>query len=396
MLYIGICEILKNWKKTLLMSFQIGLILFLSVMAVTTYRAQTDKYDYLREFLKREGISISVGTSVINDYGGIDAYMKYLNVVDEYHYVLNANWYADEEHTKPFKLKGYDNLLSQYEPVLLEGEWYTKAKKQNNILNVVIGSDSYGYRVGDIITLFDYKKKEYKAYVCGIIADEASYYQTEYNVEEPSIYDFYELYIPEATDVPLMFAMQEDIQAMGEKGYVYGRVLLTFKEEFSKEKIEREVSGIEKEQGKAAEPFEEIVARTEEIINSKMVEIMPVIIGTFILVTLSIISLSAIDTLATMESYSILFVCGMEWKDGMKIATIKSTITCIISIFIMLLIRYVLVLVGLGNKFLFEFGLWQMLVCVLVCVFMILVSSIMPSTILKKNQPVDILRDSKV
>ena len=174
-----------------------------------------------------------------------------------------------------------------------------------------------------------------------------------------------------------------------------GRILFGFDENASDIQISRDKKKLANHFG-MTEEFENIRVRSEDIIDTKLIEIIPVIMGAFLLITLSIVSLSAIDTLSSIESYAILYTCGMEWQNGVKIATIKSAVTCIISIFIMLLIRYASILIGFGDKYLFNFGVWQVLVCMLVCILMILVSSIMPSTILKKNQPVDILRDSKV
>lgn len=396
MLYISLCELMKNWKKTLLMAFQIGLIMFLSVMAVTTYMKQTERYNYLKDFMHQGGAAVIFETPmVINDAGGIDKYMKRNVAVDEYHYVYFNNFSLDKEYKQKFKVYCYDELLSEYVPDIAEGVWYTEAEKKEGVLNVVITENPYGLKVGDTREMI-IDGEWRKVYVCGKLADGAAFYTTDRYRYDQTVLDYYYSYEPARENSSYyMFTSVKQVDELGISGVPFGRILVSFKEGISDDLKEAGLNQLASS-GNIVVDFKDLTERTESEINSKMVEIIPVIAGAFVLICLCIISISAIDTFSSVKSYAILYTCGMEWKSGMAVGAMKSAMTCVLSVPVMLMIYYITKLTGLEEKILFEFGGVQIFTCVIICIFMILLSCIMPSSILKSNQPADVLRKSKV
>lgn len=396
MLYIGFNEVIKHWKQTLLMALQIGMIMFLAVMAVTTYKAQTEKYDPLRAFMNREGVAFEASIVSVNEADGIDKYMDRLGVFDEFHCVRKDSLYLYENLEGKFEVRGYDELLSEYEPEMSEGVWFTDAKKEEGIINAVVTGNPYGIEVGDVIEFSNssYNKK-IKVYICGMFKDGEAFYEVGSYSSDCTVFDYYQTYDSAREDKNFYLFMSADDMVSQGMTATYGRVLASYDENASES--QKEYAGKKLAQDNdIVVPMSEVVERTEDIIDSKMVEIMPVFVGAFLLVTLSIACLSAIDTYSSVENYAILFICGMEWKKSLPIGAVKSTIICGFSVVVMLLIYGVTVITKISEKILFEPGLWQAIICILISIYMIGISCIMPIYILKKNQPVSVLRDSKV
>ena len=396
MLYIGVNEVLKHWKQTLLMALQIGMIMFLAVMSVSTYRVQTEKYRPLKEFMNREGLALEVDILSVGNAGGIENYLDGYGVFDEWHCVYQSSLYIYDNLEGHFRVRGYDELLSQYEPEMSEGVWFTHASQEDGVINAVATGNPYGVKVGDTLELSNSSYDiTVKVHICGMLKDGEAFYEVGSYSSEASVFDYYRTYDSTRENEDFYLLMSADDMLEYGLKFSDGRVLASFDENASEGKRENARKKIV-QNGEIADPMSEVVERTEDIIDSKMIEIIPVFVGAFLLVTLSIACLSAIDTYSSIESYAILFTCGMEWKNSTYLGAIKSSVICVLGTVIMFLIYGVTKVTGFSDKIIFDGGIWQVAACIAVTVYMILVSCIMPRYILKKNQPVSILRDSKV
>lgn len=391
---ISFCELLKNWKQTLLMALQIGLIMFLTVVAVTIYREQTVRYRYIKDYLHKDGMVLSVDGSEINNAGGAEEYFEGFGI-DEYHHVTQFQLFLDIKWEKYFYGYAYDEFLSRYEPKLSEGVWFTKAPKTEGVIEGVISKKTFDAKLGDTVEL-SYYGDTIKVHICGILDEETSIFGA---IDGFSVYDsFFDLYRNfnserEDTEVLILLSLEDLEEALGYHPTPWGIVLATFKEDLSEAEKEKKLSDLKK--SSILIDFATLRGRTESEINSKMAEIMPIFIGAFFLVVLSITSMSAVDTMTSLQSYAVFFACGMKWKKGMYINALKSIMTCFIGAVVMFLLYYISILTKLNETILFELGPWQILSCVLVCLFMVIVSCIMPRQILKNNQPAEVLRESR-
>ncbi len=393
MLYIGICEILKNWKQTLLMALQIGLIMFLTVATVTIYREQSVKYSYLKDTLNKKGLVAGFFTTDVNEAGGIDKYMK-IKQLSEVHYAFDVDFkMGDADNAGSVRVLAYDELLSKYKPELSEGKWFTKKSGSGKMIEAVVSANKYGIKYGDTIE-FGYGERTINVHICGVLADEANIYsQTTGLSIDYSVFDFYSSYDAEREDGGgILFTSLEELEEAGIKPYYYGNFWGVFSENASENFIKKTVN--EFGQSGVVIEFSDLRERTEGIINRKMSEILPVVLGALILVVLSIACLSAIDTLTSRKSYAVFFSCGMRWEKGMYIAMIKAAITCLLGAVVMFLLRFISVLAKLDKTFLFKLGLWQIFACVCVALLMVAVSALVSRYLLRNNQPVDILRES--
>ena len=394
MLYIGICEMLKKWKKTLLMAMQIGLIMFLTVAAVTLYREQFVKYSYLKDLLKKNGFVSGLSLTDVNDAGGIDKFMK-IKGLDELHYVFNTDFKLEKTvDSDSLRVLAYDKLFSKYVPELSAGKWFTKKSGNGETIEAVVSANKYGIKYGDTIDFY-YNDKKITAHICGVLADEASIFtETNRLSYAYSVFDFYSSYDAGREDGEgILFTSLEELEEAGIKPYYFGNFWGEFSEKISESRRKKIIN--EFGNGWAVIEFSDLRKRTEGIINRKMSEILPVVLGALILVVLSIASLSAIDTLNSRRSYAVFFSCGMRWEKAMRIAMIKAAITCLLGAVVMFLLRFISVLTKLDKTFMFELGFWQIFACFCVALLMVAVSALVSGYLLKNNQPADVLRESR-
>ncbi len=394
MLYIGIREMLRSWKQSLLMVVQVGLIMFLTVAAVTVYREQSVKYSYLKDLLKKDGFVSGLNLADVNEAGGLDKLMR-IKGIDEFHCVFNANFkMSGRGGAGSIEFYAYDELFSKYVPELSEGRWFTKKSGNGKTIEAVVSSNSYGLKYGDTVECY-YGSRKVSLHICGVLSDKANIFvKTRSLSSYDSLFDFYSSYDASREDGGgILFTSINELEDAGITPYYYGNFFGVFSEntpERSRQRIMNEFR-----RNNVVIEFSELRERTEEDINRKISAILPVALGAFVMVILGIASLSAIDTLNSRRSYAVFFSCGMRWEKAMRIAMIKAAITCLLGAVVMFLLRFISVLTKLDKTFMFELGFWQIFACFCVALLMVAVSALVSGYLLKNNQPADVLRESR-
>lgn len=396
MLYLGLTQLYIRWKQTVLMAIQIATVMVLGVFIITTYQRQSAQYTPFKEFMEGEGVAFMGNRKGYFDYGGLEGFLSELKKVEDVSYVLTDTFYLDEDSA--IYCYAYDDMTSGYVPQLADGVWYTEVK-DSDMLEVVATGNINGVKVGNEyeIATSDNGNK-IKIRICGILENGASYYDPNYSLINSSVFDFFSPYDFMLDDMlqPMFFFSQEEALKHGFSGIDGHRVLVKYQDDITEEEIVENERLIISLGGSHIFTYDELRARTEKIIMSKVMVIAPVGIGVFLLVSFGNACLVALDVKANMKRYAIYYSYGMTWKRCMGISMVQSIGTGLLGFILAILTGNLIILFANQNTFFFEWGFWQLLACLILLVYLVVLAMIIPVFIFRKNVPVNILRNSKV
>ncbi len=392
MIFFGITGVYNNLKRTFLMSIQIAIVLFIGLVLVSTYKHQSLKYNPFKNLLEEQGVSLYADSSFYNQYGGVNEMVSQMKSVKSYSAVSSTAIIINNDDEQYTTLYGYDDLTASYVPQMAEGVWFTAATT-GDAVNVVLSSNEFGIKAGDDITISD-GNISCNAHVCGVMESNASCYNPNRWKLGENIYDMYSVFGTTGLDGTAVFMSESDIARLNIPSYYSGRVLIGYDEDISDKDLEWN-KGFYDSPDIEKEDFHTIRKATEHQLWSRLLVVVPVAVGAFILITFGTVTLTAVDTLIDMKKYAVLYICGMKWTSCVVISIIRSAITALIGLMIMIFGENIFLLVSRDSYYV-SWGLAQIVMCIAIITFFVIASGIMPLFILKKNPPVKVLRMSSL
>lgn len=384
-MYFGFVECCNHWKRTVLLAIQVALLMFLAVILVTTYETQMAKYKPFQEVLGGKGHVVYTVTG-FGAAGGIDEYFDGLVKLRAYQYFVST---VVDVGGITFHVGGLSEEAGSYIPPLQAGVWYTEAEGFCEI-PVVISPNPLGIGVGDVFT-FEVGDGTAEARVCGVLEQGASVFYSSHYGPDSDLFDFYQIYDPEIFDKEYgIFLSGEALLEAG--GWPSGQVYIRYEDEISQSEYEKNERYLRDLDANFVEDSSVIRENTERVIRMKILDLLPVMIGAFVLTSFGITCLMAVDTLVNLKAYAVFYTCGMRWRQCIGISGFSALLTGIIGFALMVFLGNLALIIFEDNLFLFELGLSQLLACGGVLMYMILLAGIMPALILRKNPPVTVLK----
>lgn len=405
MLYFSINHILLKWKHTLIQALEIAVIMFLGVIIITTFFHQSKKYEPFREVLQGEGVRayshFPLG-SLSSGFTPVKELMSSLKKATGYRYTAIQPVYVSGLYNIGFQMIGYDKQLSQYKPDMKEGVWYTDYTGDG--YSVVVTENEYGIQTGDVFDLYlmddngDITINVVTVTVCGVMRNGESYYAGNSANGEGDINRNYKVFDSDTNfwdkDTPLMFFALENMQELK-----FGTMACGFFIEYDdsiteeeKEYNEDVLAGF----NCFVNSYEEMRESSMATIMEKLMEVIPIAIGLLFFITVNIICNSSMDTNKNLREYAVYFMTGMRWGNIIVMKILEGIITGVFGLAMMFLLSQTIIATILPEGFLFSMGTYQWGFCALVIVYEIVVSVIVPVFVVKKNQPVDVLREARV
>lgn len=391
MLYFGITEIYNHWKRTVMIAVMIALITFVTIILVTTYKAQYGRYNPFKELLSEEGFAFGIGTPEVNNYGGVENFLDGLHKVEDYHYIYQTGVRTDKGK---FQLLGYDEVVNEYIPALAEGVWFTEAESE--AIPVVVSQNPYGVNAGDRINHVSPSGEETPLYVCGILENGASAYTTNHMAVDYSLFDFYETFDLTQEDTLIgMFISMENMEKLGYSG-VGGRLIVKCDESITDEEMRENRILLNQRGAIIVIELEDVRERTELIILNKLLSITCVAVVLFVFASIGMACMIGIDVSTNLRNYAVFYSCGMSWKQCISINAIQSALTGVAGVMMAILAGNLMKIYVGKNSFLFELEGTQLLACVGIVTYLVLLSVIIPLGVLAKNSPKDVLQQANL
>lgn len=285
----------------------------------------------------------------------------------------------------------YIEILS---PELYSGTWIDLNRPVQNTVQVVVSQNNYGIETGDVISLYC-MDVEVKAEVVGVLLDDTKIFNPTKQLHENLDYrDIYTNYKTEREEKPVFILSQRDLLDKMVIMQADGNLFITYPENTSKELLEENDRKIRRLHPLFTSSTEEMRQRSLDYIFSQIYNLMPIFICVLILTLVGAISTSALSAKRQLRNYAVYYICGMKWKQCSWVNLFSSVICVVISFVLSIAVTMIAKSTGLLGNTVIELGLWQFLGCAIITLIYILLSMILPISIIGKNTPNQILKSN--
>lgn len=417
-------EFIRNIKFNVFIIVQLAFVFAMIVFMISSVQQNLRYYLPIKNFLDKDGIWLVTGinTSLSGDFlnrNEEEDVLKYSNYFDE---VLYANQLSVEGEISDSEIAKtqedssyipesdnqyesnayayYKNVIDLYTPVMVDGEWLSEAdnySNEENVLHAVITENDYGLKVGDVYTqslaITDGGYKNFKIKIIGVMKSGTRSFGMIYDYDARIRYtaaDMFKSYSTEQEGVPLVLFSMDELNKYNCYSFISGGTMIKFKDGLSDEEYQK---AIESSYGLGTYiEFKEIRENSLKQIKSELTVLTPIVGGIILLVIVSVLSMSAVNTNKQLRNYGVYYMCGCKWK--------QCTMINVLSIFISEIAAGVLAYIGLRLAEIFGFlkntvvtlGAWQLIGCLCVVVITLIASLIMPVLIIGKSTPREIIK----
>lgn len=417
-------EFIRNIKFNVFIIVQLAFVFAMIVFMISSVQQNLKYYLPLKNVLSKDGIclvnsmDVSLSGKFLNENKEDDV-LKYSKYFDEIFYASQlfvTGELSESEMDKSEKdfsyipesdnpylsntYSYYKNVIDLYTPLMVDGEWLSEVdnySNEENVLHAVITENDYGLKVGDVYTqgLFvnDSGYKNFKIKIIGVMKSGTRTFGMidDYDARiKITAKDLYKSYSTEQEGVPLVLFSTDELNKYNCYSFISGRSILKFKDGLSDEEY---IKAVESSYGLGTLiEFKEIRENSLKEIKSELTVLAPIIGGIILLVIVSVLSMSAVNTNKQLRNYGIYYMCGCRWKQCAMINTL--------SILVSEAAAVILAYAGLKFADVFGFlkntvvtlGTWQLLGCLCVMVITLIAALIMPVLIIGKSTPREIIK----
>ena len=402
---LALSDYVKHGKRNLFIAVQMALLFFVLIVMSATLYDEFRLYQPIQSFENRQGI-LYRNTSAHSEQPG-----RLLEGVKDIDHVLTygVTGFYQKKNTVYYPSAIYDEtLLRTFRPNLSEGNWF---EENADVLQVVISQNAQGWKTGDVISLeytdANQKERTLQAKVIGILQEGASVFGRELGQSDDFHQDYRDLYTTyrfEQEQNTLLLFSREQIESWEVPVDYNSTYLISYREGTSnslvsenKRQILANGEKLSVSQGDISfVSLEDFIASTKKELGRNVMMVLPVMLC-ILLVTL--ISLITVCTLNMRESYrqnAVFYLLGLDWKKSGIFAVIQSGFTLLLALVFSLLFLNFVYLLNLEDFFHVAIHMETILVVALCALFLFLISLVIPAVMVRKKQPVDVLRQERM
>ena len=411
---LSLKEIIKNKTYNLFNILQLTLVLMLIIFLISSLMSTLKYYLPMKDILTSKGFMANIsindfGETVINDrlYSFSDKIDKIYSTGQEFFEVKNS-----ENQSEPGEILTSITLdeviINSHKPLMKSGKWLSDIPQsdKNNELYASIVKNSLGYTTGSIINTTATDKngneKSITIKIVGEIEDgEKLFYQSgsavaadvRLRTDFEAIESQYYPYNSSDEEIPYLFITKNELDEKNYETLTFGTSFIIFDDDTTKE----ELSEAEKKLSEYGELYnlETVNKKSLQEAKNQAFTVIPMIVSILIFLAISSICLSAINTKKQLRNYGIYYTCGSSWKQCALISVCSAFITSLLAVIIASAGMFSAEHLGLLKATVITFGKWQILACSAVILFNIIVSLIMPFTIIGRTSPREIIKSDE-
>lgn len=410
-------EFVRNIKFNIFIIIQLAFVFAMIVFAVSSVLQNLRYYIPLSDYLSKDGAYIFVNKTVADlgkDKKVLSSYSEYFDDALFTGQVLLEKELTEEEIAKsqsgdfvgaenPYDANAYSyykNVADLYTPIMVGGDWLSEVDKysgEDDVLHAVITENDYGLKVGDVYTqslpIVDRGFKNVKIKIIGVMKSGTrsfgmiTRYRSDVVLDAKEMFKSYDV---NQEGVPLVLFSAEELDKINCLQSVLGGMMVKFKDGLSDEEYINAVNSTYS-LGTSVE-FKEIRENSLKEIKNQMTVLAPIIGGIILLVIVSVLSMSAVNTNKQLRNYGIYYLCGCRWRQCAMINTLSIFISEAAAAVLAFLALRIAQLTGLLNNTVVAFGKWQLLGCLCIAVITLIVALIMPALIIGKSTPREIIK----
>jgi hypothetical protein len=410
MLKISFYELKNNIWINILICIQLIIVFVLAIATSSIIAYHYTYYNNFKDYFESDGYLYNMDYFYLNDNNliatdsqDIENELSHADVIASYEPMVN--YYDSNGRKLDLASIAYDReIIKRHTPEISEGTWLKPDSEDDDCIGAVISQNNYNIKVGDIIFMnnifYEYPEKLLKIKIIGVLEDNAriiGYTKNTYrNTRDYS--DIYCDYSLDNEDIPMLIMNEESIKYCHEKydveAFVKGWVFVKFSDDITEDQIiQNETILGNYAQIATKEDLAEVAVKSQDNLREKLIAILPIFIGAFILTIISSLCSGAVSVKKQMKNYAIYSICGMPWHQSTGISVIATYILTAISFIIS--IGCIFIITSINKETTINFGIVQFGVCIGVALIYSIISALLPSLIINGTSIKEILRNNE-
>lgn len=410
MLKISFYELKNNIWINILICIQLIIVFVLAIATSSIIAYHYTYYNNFKDYFESDGYLYNMDYFYLNDNNliatdsqDIENELSHADVIASYEPMVN--YYDSNGRKLDLASIAYDReIIKRHTPEISEGTWLKPDSEDDDCIGAVISQNNYNIKVGDIIFMnnifYEYSEKLLKIKIIGVLEDNAriiGYTKNTYrNTRDYS--DIYCDYSLDNEDIPMLIMNEESIKYCHEKydveAFVKGWVFVKFSDDITEDQIiQNETILGNYAQIATKEDLAEVAVKSQDNLREKLIAILPIFIGAFILTIISSLCSGAVSVKKQMKNYAIYSICGMPWHQSTGISVIATYILTAISFIIS--IGCIFIITTINKETTINFGIVQFGVCIGVALIYSIISALLPSLIINGTSIKEILRNNE-
>lgn len=392
---------LKNLKHNLVMNIlaiiQMSVAFVILISMISTIVSRFSYYKPIKEFLNGKGYfyNIQYGINPESNMTLRTTDELYSLVEDADNIVAQYNAWLNLADESPARFISYDDkYIELFTPELESGCWFDLDRPMQDTVQIVVSNNEYGIKVGDIISLFC-MDAEIKAEVIGVLKNDTKIIDSSHHsVKEIDYRNLYNDYKLEREEKPVFLISQRELNDKPVVMQLCGNIFVKYPDSVSDEKLENGDRIMKQMHAAYSISTEKMKKNSLEYIFSQIYNLMPIFICILILTLIGAISTSALSAKYQLRNYAIYYICGLKWRQCTLVNLFSSLICVTISFVISLVFSILAMKTNILSGTVIELGIWQLLGCLVILLIYVLLSVILPVSIVGRNTPNQVLKSN--
>ena len=351
-------------------------------------------------------IQLDIANSNINSFR-LRIYKKFINNGSLSSASIVYNFLTNELR---FMIKGNpDEIINMYEPKLKEGKWLDS--KDHDVIYAV-ADESSGLAVGDRFTLDTYyfapedvKFENAITITCnfevvGIAGNNTKLFGLDKTfTEKDDFRNLYGTYEPNTdtydnNTVRRIYIPTRQFERFTEnklKGaFTNTKYIVSFDDNISKEKAEELYTQLAM-YGSVIK-LSEFSRLSKLYVYDKIVQLLPILICIALLMVVSTVSVSTLNTKMSLRTYAIYYTLGCTWNRSIEISFVNAMLTTLSAVCVCIAAVSVLKIQGFLKNTVFAFGKAELMFCLIAFLMYMLCSLLSPLVCINNTSPKENLR----
>lgn len=375
----------KHWKLFSFIILQLAITFIVAICCVSVLDKQYKRYSVYEPIIEKEGwfVHTNLGLRVPEvDAGtgksGMEILHKYLgstNIICSYS--IFGEMMRDGNRLDMGSIVYDKELIEIMNPVMVEGRWL-EANSSDEI-EAVLTQSYYGLEAGDLIHLVPYSAEKSNQIIpvriVGILNENTDIIKMNYSAHMVDYHNFI-FNLQNGLETPLFIMQQEDFDRLSleypqlrEILWPQGLLFIQYNENITDEEKNEYDKFIESNiEITIKEPLSSVKDKSILYVKEQISETLPILFVFLIMTMMSTICVSVLEVKQHIKNLYIYRIVGTDKKGCFLIQFGVNIIVLCESIIVTALIYLGLKKFGV-NIFFIEFGLWQIMICILITVF---------------------------
>lgn len=410
MIGLGLKEFQRRIFTNIFIALQLGAMFFIIIAIVSSVNARTELYLPIRDRLENDGVYLSVSGTGNLDAATPDDLMKKYPEIKEVLGITYCSFLSDQSVNNEV-LGCPDELIGMYEPRLKDGRWLDS--KDHDVIYAV-ADESSGLAVGDKFTLDTYyfapedvKFENAITITCnfeviGIAGKNTKLFGLDKTfTEKDDFRNLYGTYEPKtdedetfATETRRIYIPARQFERFTENklngAFTNTKYIVSFDDDISEEKADELYTQLAM-YGSVIK-LSEFSRLSKLYVYDKIVQLLPILICIALLMVVSTVSISTLNTKMSLRTYAIYYTLGCTWNRSIEISFVNAMLTSMSAACVCIITVAILKIQGFLETTVFEFGKTEFAFCLMAFAMYMLCSLLAPLVCINNTSPKENLR----